>query len=106
MSKSPEMREAENRLRDAIQHALNVREAERGEEEPGALTDFVVLFATTSFDDDGDRVTGLGTLIEQGAVGLHSVLGLVQYGQAYWSRAIAEPQPYIYMIDSDDDEES
>lgn len=106
MAKSPEMREAENRLRDAIQHAINVREHENGDDDPGALTDFVVLFATTSFDDDGDRVTGLGSLIENGAVGLHSVLGLVQYGQAYWSRAIAEPQPFIYMIDGDDEEES
>lgn len=107
MPKSPEMREAETRLRDAVQHALNVREAERGEEEPGVITDFCVLFATTSFDEDGDRVTGLGTLIEQGAVGLHSVLGLVQYGVSYWSSAIANPAPYVFVMDDDDsDDES
>lgn len=105
MAKSPELRAAEQKLRDAIQECLNVREAERGEEEPGALTDYVVLLATTSFDDDGDRVTGLGTIIEQGAVGMHAVLGLVQYGLSYWSAALAEPQPVMFMMSGDDEDD-
>jgi hypothetical protein len=60
----------------AIEHVIT---AYYDSDEAWLLSEYVVLTAQQRFDDNGDSVTAVGTILRDGDVPLHRALGLVDY---------------------------
>jgi hypothetical protein len=55
----------------------------------GVLTDFVVIAARQSWDDDGDEITYYQTLLPDGVLPIHRILGLADYVSTRYRRQVA-----------------
>ena len=73
-----ELKAAYQRLEEAIDAVCRLEEYE------GVLVEWGVLAASQRFDDDGDGITQVGTLLPEGGgqVPFHRVMGLVDFVQA------------------------
>lgn len=89
--RTDEQKTADEALHEAI---LACRRAYMDEPDNGILTEYVVVFASRYWDDDGDALTGVGTLVCDPAPPLHHQLGLYEYA--------AERLRHIICTDGDD----
>ncbi|MFG2638547.1 hypothetical protein ACGFX8_32965 [Streptomyces sp. NPDC048362] len=72
---SPELKAAYQRLAEAIEATARLEGAE------GVLTEWVVVFSTQRYTDDGDAITQVGTTLPDGGGQLpyHRLMGLLDY---------------------------
>lgn len=72
---NPDLKAAYQRLAAAVEEVARLEEAE------GVLTEWVVVYATQRFDDDGDGLTQIGTILPDsgGSVPYHRMMGLLDY---------------------------
>lgn len=72
---SPELKDAYQRLAGAIEDTARLEGAQ------GVLTEWVVVFSTQRYDEDGDAVTQVGTTLPNGGgeVPFHRLMGLLDY---------------------------
>lgn len=75
-SRSAEQRAADDALTAAIEQ---VNRAYYGDSDR-LLTDYVVIFAEQSWDDDGDSITAVGTNPRDGDMAIYKTIGLLDYG--------------------------
>jgi hypothetical protein len=69
-----ERRTVYGRLEEAVEACARFEEAE------GVLTDWVVVYAAQSYDEDGDSPAQIGRLTPQGkGAPYHRVMGLLDY---------------------------
>lgn len=70
-----ETKAAYQRLADAINEVAHLEEAE------GVLTEWAVIFAAQRYDQDGDGITQVGTILPEGGGGIpyHRLMGLLDY---------------------------
>jgi hypothetical protein len=70
-----EKKAAYQRLADAIETVARLEEAE------GVLTEWVIVYATQRYDEDGDGITQIGTILPDGGGGVpyHRLMGLLDY---------------------------
>lgn len=59
-------------------------------DEARLLTDYVVVFAEQSWDDDGDQITAVGVNPRDGDLPIYRTLGLLDYAQARARQRLAE----------------
>lgn len=71
----PELKPAYQRLADAIEEVARLEDAE------GVLTEWVIVYATQRYDEDGDGISQVGTLLPDGGghVPYHRMMGLLDY---------------------------
>ncbi|MEU6520450.1 hypothetical protein ACFYOF_06170 [Streptomyces sp. NPDC007148] len=83
---SPELKAAYARLAGAIEETARLEGAE------GVLTEWVVVFATQGYDDDGDGVTQIGTALPDGGghVPYHRLMGLLDYALTRCRAVVAD----------------
>lgn len=86
MSSTPEQRDADQALTEAIARCSVAHFGESGR----VLTEYVVVISRQGWDDDGDSVTSVETLHSDGDVPLHRCLGLVDYAAVRYRKHIAE----------------
>ncbi|MFD6490685.1 hypothetical protein [Streptomyces sp. NPDC060188] len=74
---NPELKAAYRRLEEAIEEVCRLEEFE------GVPIEWVVIAASQRFDDDGDGISQVGTLLPGGggSVPHHRLMGLVDYVQ-------------------------
>ncbi|MFJ9657603.1 hypothetical protein ACIRPR_06495 [Streptomyces griseoflavus] len=72
---SPEAKAAYQRLRDAIEEVARLEGTE------GVLTEWVVVTAHQRYDEDGDGITQIATLVPEGGgqTPYHRLMGLLDY---------------------------
>lgn len=89
---SPELKAAYQRLAEAIEETVRLEGAE------GVLTEWVVVFSTQRYSEDGDGVTQVGTTLPDGGgqVPYHRLMGLLDYALTRCRAVVA----------SDDEDES
>jgi hypothetical protein len=82
----PDNKAAYQRLEDAIKEVARIEEAE------GVLTEWVVVTAFQRYDDEGDALTQVGTLLPDGGghVPYHRMMGLLDYALTRCRAEIAE----------------
>jgi hypothetical protein len=73
-------------LREAVVAALR---DEFGEDDPGVLTDFIVVGAKQSYDQDGDPATSVFTLLGTQGPPLYRLVGLLDYALVRYRADIA-----------------
>ena len=83
---SDEEKAAYRKLEDAIREVTTL---EGGQ---GVLTEWVVVFSTQRYDDDGDGVTQVGTLLPDGGgdVPYHRLMGLLDYALTRCRKVVAD----------------
>ena len=87
---TPKIRNIYSELRDLIQELDNM-EALSSNLEPGLLTEFVILTATTRVDNDGDNQTTVGYLQSYDQAMPHfRILGLIDFVRIRIQKEIAE----------------
>lgn len=70
----PELKAAYQRLANAIEEVARLEEAE------GVITEWTVVYATQRYDEDGDGLTQIGTLVPgDGNLPYHRLMGLLDY---------------------------
>lgn len=71
----PDLKPAYQRLADAIEEVARLEDAE------GVLTEWVIVYATQRYDEDGDGISQVGTLLPDGGghVPYHRMMGLLDY---------------------------
>ncbi|MGW5175917.1 hypothetical protein ACWERY_16335 [Streptomyces sp. NPDC004082] len=69
-----------------------IREVTALEGAQGVLTEWVVVFSTQRYGDDGDGVTQVGTLLPNGGgdVPYHRVMGLLDYALTRCRKVVAD----------------
>lgn len=85
-TRTPEQRAADEGLTDAIN---TVNRAYFGDSDR-LLTDYVVVFAEQSWDDDGDPITAVGTNPRDGDMAIYKTIGLLEYGLTRAKQRMAE----------------
>lgn len=72
---SPDLKAAYQRLAAAIEETARLEGAQ------GVLTEWVVVFSTQRYAEDGDAVTQVGTTLPNGGgeVPFHRLMGLLDY---------------------------
>lgn len=75
MAESDDLKAAYHRLSEAVE------DVSRQEGANGVLTEWVVAYATTRYDDDGDGIDQVGTILPDGGgrVPYHRLMGLLDY---------------------------
>lgn len=82
---NPELKAAYQRLAEAIRDVSQLEGAE------GIITEWVVVTAHQSFDDDGDPTVQIGQWMPDGGeVPYHRVMGLLDYALTMRRAAITE----------------
>ncbi|GAA0501071.1 hypothetical protein [Streptomyces olivaceiscleroticus] len=86
MSGTPELRDAYQRLEDAITEVCHL------EGFNGVLTEWVLVSAAQRYDEDGDGISQVGVLVPDGGgqVGYHRLLGLLDYAQVRMRAEVAQ----------------
>jgi hypothetical protein len=80
----PELKAAYQRLAEAIDETARLEGAE------GVLTEWTVIFATQRYDEDGDGITQVGTILPDGGnVPYHRLMGLLDYALTRCRAAVA-----------------
>lgn len=75
MSESADLKAAYHRLAEAIEDVSREEGAE------GVLTEWIIAYSTTRYDDDGDGITQVGSIVPGGGgqVPYHRLMGLLDY---------------------------
>lgn len=96
MSDKPQaLKVADGALEEALE-ALNRAYAAEADCEPGILVDYIVLYATRRYDEDGDPLTAYGMQWPSDSRTSHyAALGLLDYAREKIKRA---------LFDTEDDE--
>lgn len=100
VSRSPEEKEADDRLTLAIEHWLRVNKDDGSachDGVPRVLTDYIVFTATQGWKPDGDMVTGHPFIVRDGSMPMYRLVGLARMGMR-----LVEDQ--VFNDDKDDDE--
>lgn len=75
--RTTEQQAADEALTAAVRQ---IAEAYASESDAGwMLTEYLVVYATQGWDDDGDQCTSLGTATMDGTTPIHRLLGLADY---------------------------
>ncbi|WP_043654372.1 hypothetical protein [Nocardia thailandica] len=80
MPRTPEQQAADDALTDAIDTVW--RAYDPGDDEPGLLTDYMVIAVRRGYDADGDIWTAVGTFTRDDAVPPHVQLGMLEQRRA------------------------
>ncbi|MEV6014755.1 hypothetical protein [Streptomyces sp. NPDC051997] len=72
---TPEKKAAYQRLADAIDEVARLEEAH------GVLSEWAVVYSTQRYDEDGDGITQVGTILPDGGGSLpyHRLMGLLDF---------------------------
>ncbi|MBD9700628.1 hypothetical protein IHE56_00685 [Streptomyces sp. ID01-12c] len=83
---SAEDKAAYRKLEEAIREVTTLEGAQ------GVLTEWVVVFSTQRYGDDGDGVTQVGTLLPDGGgdVPYHRMMGLLDYALTRCRKVVAD----------------
>ncbi|MGA8330436.1 MAG: hypothetical protein WB777_14205 [Mycobacterium sp.] len=80
--KSEELKLADAAL-DAAVEEISRAYGSRNGNRPGIVTDFIVVYATTAFDEEGDKTTSIGiSWPTDGRTAFHHGIGLLEYAKA------------------------
>lgn len=74
-TRSPEQKSADEALTAAVETVNRAYYGEGGR----LLTDYVVVFAEQSWDEDGDSVTAVGVNPRDGDLPIYKTIGLLDY---------------------------
>lgn len=84
MSRTSEQVQADDLLAAAIEACRNAYV----DEPSGVITEYIVLYASRSWDDDGSGLTAIGKLVCEPAPPLHHQLGMVELVAAEYRKLI------------------
>lgn len=71
----------------ALENAIRARLADFGDN--GILTDWLVITAQQTFDDDGDPVTSVGVLLPTDSFPMYRILGLLDHATVRYRADLA-----------------
>jgi hypothetical protein len=84
----PTMKEADRAIDEAVEAANQAHAAEAGLE-PGIVVDYLVLYTTRRYDEDGDPLTGYGIQWPSDSRTTHyAALGMLMYAQTKITRQL------------------
>lgn len=86
MPRTPEQKAADEALTEAIEGVWRAYDPD--DDDPGLLTDYLVIAVRRGFDAEGDSWTSVGSFSRDDSVPAHTQLGLLEQRRA----ALAAPE--------------
>lgn len=86
MSRTPQQKQADDRLTEAIEAALIAHDIKTG-----VVSEYIVLVAQHRFGDDGAQHVSIGRLVSGDGVPHYRLLGLLDYAATCYRASITEP---------------
>lgn len=84
MPRTPEQKTADEALAEAVQRCRNAY-VEDGQ---GVITEFLVIYASRFWDDEGESMTAIGKLLCEPPPPLHHQLGMLDYVATQYRHSI------------------